>query len=135
MDIFSPKKRSEIMSKVRSKDTSPELKLRKALWSAGLRYRKHYGPHHIDIAFPGKKVAVFVDGCFWHGCPIHGTIPESNKDYWVPKLERNKKRDLERTAALEAEGWTVIRAWEHELKDIDAVVKRIRDAVLSRGPS
>lgn len=135
MDIVTPDKRSEMMSKVKGKDTTPELKLRKALWSAGLRYRKHYGPRKIDIAFPGSKVAVFVDGCFWHGCPMHATIPETNKDYWGPKLERNKQRDRENTTALEAEGWAVIRVWEHELKDIEAVVKSIRDAVLSRGPS
>lgn len=127
-DIYTPEKRSEIMSKVRSKDTSPEIRLRKALWAAGIRYRKHYGPHRIDLAFPEKKVAVFVDGCFWHGCPIHATTPKSNGDYWIPKLERNKQRDRERTAALEAEGWTVIRVWEHEIKNPETVVNRIRDS-------
>jgi DNA mismatch endonuclease (patch repair protein) len=129
MDIFIPEKRSEIMSKVKGKDTSPEVRLRKALWAAGFRYRKHYGPHKIDVAFPGRKVAVFVDGCFWHGCPAHASIPESNMEYWVPKLERNKRRDFEVTAALEAQGWAVIRIWEHELKDIDGAVRRIREAI------
>lgn len=124
-DIFDSKKRSEIMSRIKGKDTAPELKLRRALWEAGLRYRKHFGPYRIDIAFPGRKVAIFVDGCFWHGCPIHATKPESNKNYWNPKLERNKQRDRETTAALEAEGWTVIRVWEHDLKKMDSAKEMI----------
>jgi len=129
MDNMSAEDRSLTMSKIRSKDTSPELALRRTLWSAGLRYRKHYGPFKIDIAFPGKKVAVFVDGCFWHGCPEHGTSPSSNQAYWAPKLERNKRRDRERTARLEAEGWTVIRIWEHDLKHPEDVVRMIIERV------
>lgn len=129
MDRFTPEKRSVIMSKIKGKNTGPELILRHALWASGLRYRKHYGPCKIDIAFPGKKVAVFVDGCFWHGCPEHGTSPSSNQAYWAPKLERNKQRDREQTARLEGEGWTVIRIWEHELKHPEDVVRRIIERV------
>ena len=122
------------MSRVKGKDTRPELKLRKALWAAGFRYRKHYGPHRIDIAFPWRKVAVFVDGCFWHSCPVHGTVPEANKDYWQSKLERNRSRDLRTTAALESEGWTVIRVWEHELNDLPLVVERIVGRMTNTNP-
>ncbi|TFG82701.1 MAG: very short patch repair endonuclease [Erysipelotrichales bacterium] len=121
-----------MMSKVKGKDTAPELKLRKALWAAGLRYRKNYGPHRIDIAFPGRKIAVFVDGCFWHGCPMHGTIPETNKEYWIPKLERNKQRDQERTAALKAEGWIVIRVWEHEVRSPQDIIMSIQRTISGR---
>lgn len=129
MDVFSTKKRSEIMSKVKGKNTRPELDLRKILWASGMRYRTHYGPHRIDIAFPGAKVAIFVDGCFWHGCPIHGKVPKSNRDYWAPKLDRNKQRDVETKAALEADGWTVIRLWSHEIKGDPSIVNRIQRAV------
>ena len=132
MDVFTKEKRSEIMSKVKSKDTAPELKYRKALWAAGLRYRIHYGPHRIDIAFPRKRIAVFVDGCFWHGCPVHGEIPESNREYWAPKLNRNVQRDRETTAALESEGWTVIRIWEHDLKKPEGPVALVIDVVHDR---
>lgn len=124
-DVFTKEKRSEIMSKVRGKDTKPEIRLRKELWHRGYRYRKQYGPCRIDIAFPGRKVAIFVDGCFWHMCPMHCKIPESNRDYWEPKLKRNVDRDKERTAMLETQGWTVLRIWEHELKNIDEVAERI----------
>lgn len=129
-DIFDPEKRSEIMSKVKGKDTAPELMLRRALWEAGLRYRKHYGPHRIDIAFPCKKVAIFVDGCFWHGCPLHASTPKTNADYWIPKLEMNKRRDRETTAALEDEGWIVIRVWEHELKSPESMIESIKQVIV-----
>jgi len=89
MDMFSQEKRSEIMSSIKSKNTKPEILIRKALWKKGYRYRLHYGVEKIDIAFPSRKVAIFVDGCFWHMCPIHGNVPKSNKSYWVPKLKKN----------------------------------------------
>lgn len=134
MDFLTPEDRSARMSRIRGKDTTPELKLRKALWDAGLRYRKQYGRRKIDIAFPGRRVAVFVDGCFWHGCPLHGTVPDSNRGYWLPKLERNKQRDRENTAVLKDEGWTVIRVWEHELKEIGSVTSMIDGVVKGRDP-
>lgn len=132
MDTFSQKKRSEIMSRVRSKNTGPEKELCKALWLAGFRYRKHYGPFKIDIAFPGKKVAVFIDGCFWHGCPAHGRLPATNVKYWGPKLERNKKRDIERNVLLQEDGWTVIRVWSHELKHLESVLQDISNILNSK---
>lgn len=126
VDRFSKEKRSKIMSAIRSKDTKPELNLRRALWAQGLRYRIHYGKEKIDIAFPKKRVAIFVDGCFWHGCPIHGHKPKTNKSYWIPKLEKNKERDIRKDKRLVKDGWKVIRFWEHELENILDVIKKIR---------
>ncbi len=108
--------RSKLMSKIRSKGTSPEMALRRALWHSGIRYRVQYGKERIDIAFPGKKVAVFVDGCFWHSCPIHGHIPKSNIGYWKPKLERNIEMARAKDARLIEYGWQVLHFWEHEIK-------------------
>jgi len=105
------------MSAIPSRHTSPELALRKALRERGLSYRLHYGKERIDIAFPGKKIAVFVDGCFWHQCPLHGHLPKSNRRYWLPKLERNKKRAKEKDKRLRKLGWKVIHVWEHEFNN------------------
>lgn len=130
-DIMSAEKRSELMSKVRGKDTEPELALRKALWSCGLRYRLHADlPGKPDLAFLGPRVAVFVDGCFWHGCPEHGSIPESNSEFWERKLERNQQRDEEVSRKLRNDGWTVLRYWEHEIQsDLPRVVGEVEDVV------
>jgi len=101
-------------------DTKPELALRRALHGAGYRYRKDYrldlgGGTRVrpDIAFTARRVAVFVDGCFWHVCPEHGTRPAANTWYWEPKLARNVERDRAADAALIAAGWQVVRIWEH----------------------
>lgn len=125
VDKVSKETRSKIMSAIRSKNTKPEVSLRKALWAKGFRYRAQYGKEKIDIAFPSMKVAIFVDGCFWHGCPIHSHIPKSNKGYWVPKLKKNIERDLTNNSKLKTEGWIVLRFWEHELNNVDAVIKQI----------
>jgi len=104
----------------RRRDTKPELSLRRVLHARGLRFRVDYRIRaeeivvRPDIVFTRPRVAVFVDGCFWHGCPQHGNIPTHNQLYWVPKLERNRVRDGVVTTALTRSGWTVIRAWEHE---------------------
>src|SRR3954471_17708473 len=99
-------------------DTKPELALRTALHARGLRFRKDFlirasdGTRtKVDVAFTRARVAVFVDGCFWHSCPEHGTTPRANADYWTPKLARNRERDRRATAALDADGWHVIRLW------------------------
>lgn len=110
---------SERMSQARRRDTKPEVDVRRLLHARGLRYRVTYpvpglARRTIDIAFTRAKVAVFLDGCFWHSCPEHRTSPRSNADWWRTKLERNAARDTETTAALEADGWTVLRFWEHE---------------------
>jgi DNA mismatch endonuclease (patch repair protein) len=114
-DKFSKAVRSKIMSKIKQRDTKPEIALRKALSKEGYRYRLHYGNPKIDIAFVSKKVAVFVDGCFWHMCPKHSHFPKSNRKFWVPKLKRNKARDKKTNKVLAKMGWKVIRIWEHDI--------------------
>jgi DNA mismatch endonuclease (patch repair protein) len=103
----------------RGTGTKPETALRSALHAAGLRFRKDYRldlgrvKARPDIVFTKAKVAVFVDGCYWHSCPEHGTVPVRNPEYWTPKLARNVERDREQDAALRDAGWTVVRIWEH----------------------
>jgi DNA mismatch endonuclease (patch repair protein) len=103
----------------RRRDTRPELKIRSLLHRTGFRFfadrRIQAGGRTVrpDIVFPRRKVAVFIDGCFWHGCPEHGRIPRVNSEYWSWKLEQNLERDARVTAALRTEGWHVIRIWEH----------------------
>ncbi|MET0084739.1 MAG: very short patch repair endonuclease [Sedimenticola sp.] len=124
---MTPEQRSRCMSKIKGKDTKPELLLRKALWKKGLRYRIHYKlPGRPDIAFVGKRLAIFVDGCFWHGCPEHGVSPKSRSEFWKKKLERNRERDKEVNEALAEDGWLVMRFWEHEIMDdLPSVVRKI----------
>lgn len=114
----SPARRA-IMQGNRGRDTAPELALRRILHSQGLRYRVHRAPvaglrRRADIVFVGVKVAVFLDGCFWHLCPDHGHIPLTNHDYWEPKLLRNVQRDRDTDTRLAKEGWASIRIWEHQ---------------------
>lgn len=126
VDKISKEKRSKVMRSIKSVDTKPEERLRKALFSKGYRYRKHHGEHKIDIAFPSRKIAIFVDGCFWHMCPKHGKLPKSNKRYWTPKLKRNVERDKKINAHLKKTGWKVIRIWECEiLESTTSVVNTI----------
>lgn len=130
-----PLTRSEIMQRVKQKDSAPELALRTALFKRGLRYCLHRRIEGVavDIAFISAKVAVFVDGCFWHGCPIHATFPKSNQSYWLPKLAENKARDQRQSEKLCSAGWKVIRAWEHECSPPHRrVVDRIERAVMRR---
>ena len=120
----------------KGKGTKPELIVRKALREAGYPgYRLNWGkaPGHPDICYPGMRVAVFVNGCFWHQCPIcRPHLPRHNSDYWIPKLRRNVERDAEKTAALEEEGWTVVVVWECELKkNLDVAISRIVSALES----
>ena len=110
------KTRSRLMARIRSKDTKPELALRRELWHNGLRYRLQYGEEKIDIAFPNIKLAIFVDGCFWHSCPIHGHIPKSNCGYWELKLKGNVRRALLKDIKLQRKGWEVVHFWEHEVE-------------------
>ena len=83
----------------------------------------------IDIAFPSKKVAVFVDGCFWHGCPLHSHVPKSNIDYWIPKLEKNKERAILKNERLKNSGWKILHFWEHEVDDLDSILNKIKQAL------
>lgn len=104
----------------RKRDTKPEIAVRSLLHAKGLRFRKHYAIKladrtvRPDIVFTRRKVAVFIDGCFWHACAIHGNVPRANTDYWSPKLQRNVERDLLTDAALAQAGWRIVRVWEHE---------------------
>lgn len=107
------------MQTQRRRDTSCEIALRSHIHKLGLRYRVDARPlkawrRRADLVFASAKVAVFVDGCFWHGCPSHGTLPKANSEWWEAKLARNQARDAETNATLAAAGWAVIRVWEHE---------------------
>lgn len=111
--------RSENMSRIRGRDTSPEVELRHAVWRLGLRYRLNRRVAGIrpDFIFPGIRLAVFVDGCFWHGCPDHYVRPRSsNAEFWASKLRQNVARDERQSKQLQAQGWRVIRVWEHEVE-------------------
>lgn len=123
---------SSQMARMPTRDSQPELKLRSALHSAGMRYRLHRRdlPGSPDICFGPAQVAVFVDGCFWHWCPDHGSIPKNNRDWWLEKLSKNRDRDRRVDSELEAFGWLSIRVWEHE--DIDVAAMRIKSLVNTR---
>lgn len=110
---------SRRMAKVRQKGTDAELALRRELHRIGLRYRIDYEvlrkPRRVaDVAFPARKIAVFVDGCFWHGCPEHATWPKHNAEFWREKIEANRRRDADTNERLRSLGWTVLRFWSHE---------------------
>ncbi len=122
------------MARIGGKDTKPELMLRRALWGIGLRYRVHYKTRagRIDIAFPGRKVAIFVDGCFWHKCSIHFVEPASRNEFWSDKIQENVKRDRRQNAYLAELGWTVMRFWEHEIyNDLDSIKHKINATLLN----
>jgi DNA mismatch endonuclease (patch repair protein) len=119
------------MSRIRGRDTKPEVALRSALWRSGLRFRKSSRLRgKPDIVFPTERLVVFVDGCFWHRCPQHHTKPASNADFWDRKLSANVERDRRTDDILGADGWIVLRVWEHEVEDkLEDVARRIQQAV------
>ncbi|WP_055716530.1 very short patch repair endonuclease [Streptomyces torulosus] len=121
------------MSRQGSRDTTPEVAVRKLLHAAGLRYRVNVpvpgmARRTIDIVFPKAKIAIFMDGCFWHGCPKHATHPKANAEWWRRKLNKNIARDQETTEHLREAGWTVLRYWEHEAPNV--VAEDVQSAVL-----
>jgi len=120
-DVFDAEKRSAVMRRVKGKDTTPELKVRRALTRLGARYRLHRKdlPGSPDIVLPGRRLALFVHGCFWHGhdCARGARVPKQNRDYWTAKVGRNVARDAKSRAELEAQGWRVETIWECELKN------------------
>ena len=127
-DVFSKKKRSQVMSAIRSKgNKATELKLASILRAAGVKgWRRHLPlTGKPDFVFPRNRVALFVDGCFWHGCPVHCRRPNSNRGYWFSKILRNQKRDAAVRKGLRASGWRVLRIWEHELRFPCRVARRI----------
>jgi len=121
-DVYPADKRSAVMRRVKGRDTTPEVKVRRALTALGARYRLHRKdlPGSPDIVLPGRRLALFVHGCFWHGhdCARGARVPKANRDYWVAKLARNRARDAWSRTALEAAGWRVEILWECELKDV-----------------
>ena len=120
------------MKRMGRKDTAPELALRRALTARRLRYRLHRRdlPGTPDIAFVGARVAVFVDGCFWHSCPEHAVMPKANREWWQEKLDANRARDARKDEALVHAGWLPVHVWEHE--DPDLVADRLVALVASR---
>lgn len=133
-DVLTPEQRRLNMSRIRGRDTKPEIALRSALHAKGLRFRLHRKdlPGAPDIVFPGARLAVFVDGCFWHGCPIHNVTPKTNADFWSKKLKGNRARDAQVNATLETSGWRVTRIWEHEVRnELEEVVRRVNAFVRS----
>jgi len=128
LDTITIEKRSEMMSKVRSKNTSPELAVRKLVFALGYRYRLHGKnlPGKPDLVFPGKKKVIFVHGCFWHGHDCkRGSVPATNKEFWLPKLQKNKLRDSEILSRLDNMGWKTLVIWQCQLKDKDALKNAI----------
>jgi len=121
----------------RRSDTGPERRLRAALHGRGLRFREQYpvttasGVIRVDVAFPTLRLAVLVDGCFWHCCPIHGTTPKSHASYWAQKLQRNSARDRANQIALADAGWEVLRIWEHV--ETDSAAQMVEEACRRRG--
>jgi len=116
------------MARTGRRDTAPELELRRLLHGRGRRYRVDYQivpgvRRRADLAFVGPRIAVFVDGCFWHGCPEHATWPMANREFWREKIETNRRRDRDTDHRLTDAGWRVLRVWEHE--DPGTAVKRI----------
>lgn len=137
MDRISPSDRSRVMSRVKSRDTSPEIALRRALRELGLTgYRIGRPlPGKPDLAFGKAKVAVFADGCFWHRCPVCFRAPKSHRAYWGPKIRSNVERYRKADAALLALGWLPLRLWEHEIRqDPLACARRVADAIAARLP-
>ena len=131
-DVFDKAKRSEVMSRIRHEgNKGTELAMIRLFRLHGIKgWRRRSGIYgKPDFIFPKARIALFVDGCFWHGCPEHGRNPGSNQDYWTQKLRRNRSRDLSVNRELAARGWRVIRVWEHELRRPEEVLDLIERSV------
>jgi DNA mismatch endonuclease (patch repair protein) len=134
-DIFSKRKRSYVMSRVKGKgNEETEVKLMQSFREGRITgWRRHL---HIfgnpDFAFNKKRVAIFVDGCFWHSCPIHGTVPTTNRTFWCDKLERTRIRDRLVNRTLRSRGWRVIRIWQHDLKKPARALSRVQNVLAIR---
>lgn len=134
-----PLTRSEIMSRIRGRDTKPEIAIRRLLFASGWRFRVHYRTPGglVDVAFPKLKVAIQIDGCFWHCCPSHGVMPKSNRSFWSEKLAQNKLRDKRQQRVLKALGWQLLRIWEHSVEEelsrtVESIVSVLRRKSRSR---
>lgn len=127
-DVFTRKKRSAIMSRVKGRGNRlTELRLIEVFRANGfIGWRRNAAVFgRPDFVFPKQRVAVFVDGCFWHGCPIHGSVPATNRKFWLAKLERNKRRDRLVMQELKRRGWKPVRVWQHELRGIAPLLRRL----------
>mgnify|MGYP002619771559 FL=1 len=131
-DVLSKEQRRKNMQAIRAKETALEKLVRKELWKKGIRYRKNVrglmgAP---DIAIKKYKLVVFLDSCYWHGCPEHGVMPKSNREFWEKKIKRNVDRDMEVTKYYKSRSWTILRFWEHEVKqDLGSVIDRIINSI------
>jgi DNA mismatch endonuclease (patch repair protein) len=129
-DVFDQETRSAVMRRVKGRDTSPELVVRKALTGLGARYRLHRKdlPGSPDIVLPGRRLAILVHGCFWHGhdCARGARVPKANRDYWLGKVARNRARDARALEALTTAGWRVETIWECGLKDAEGLTARLK---------
>jgi DNA mismatch endonuclease, patch repair protein len=141
-DVYGPAKRSAVMRAVKGRGTAPERVVRRLVWSLGGRYRLNRAdlPGKPDIVLPGRRLAIFVHGCFWHGhdCARGARVPKANRDYWTAKVARNRARDAKAREALGAAGWRVETVWECELKDRPGLEGRVRswlrDSRFQSGP-
>jgi DNA mismatch endonuclease (patch repair protein) len=131
MDVVSRETRSQIMSRVKQRDSRIELVLRSALWHAGLRYHKHVRMRGIpDLVLRRPKILIFVDSCFWHGCRFHCRRPKTHVKFWQAKIARNRARDLKVNRFYRRRGWMVLRFWEHQLNtNLEGCVDRVLAAV------
>ena len=134
-DVYGPEKRSAVMRRVKGRDTGPEMSVRRALTRLGARYRLHRGdlPGKPDVVMAGRRLVIFVHGCFWHGhdCARGARVPKQNRDYWLGKVGRNRTRDAASREALVALGWRVETIWECDLKDAAGLRVRL-EAMLQR---
>ena len=135
-DRFSPDVRSKIMSKIKGKDTKPEMLIRKELFGKGYRYslRRRFKELNFrpDLVMVSRRTCIFVDGCFWHGCPQCYKRPKTNRRFWKNKIKRNVERDKEQNEFLLEHGWKVIRVWEHDvMKDFNDTIEKIIDKIES----
>jgi DNA mismatch endonuclease, patch repair protein len=135
-DVFTAEKRSAVMRRVKSRDTTPEWVVRRLLWRLGARYRldRRDLPGRPDIVLAGRRLAIFVHGCFWHGhdCARGARVPKANRAYWTGKIAKNRARDTETRNKLEALGWRVEVIWECELKADEALERRLKQVLLPR---
>jgi len=134
-DTVDPRTRSEIMRKIKAKDTKLEKLVRSEMWRRGYRYQKNVRGlvGKPDMVFPGMKTAVFIDSCFWHGCPKHLRVPKSNVDYWSNKIKKNKQRDEAINREYKNSGWQVVRIWEHDIKtSLEETMRKLAQILDSR---
>lgn len=129
---------SDEMRRMPEYSTGPEMLVRQAIFKSGFRYRVKYPVPGVprrtmDIAFPGRRIAIFIDGCFWHGCSEHRSIPKNNYEWWKAKIDQNRKRDRDTDERLVSAGWSVLRYWEHD--PVEKIVQELQDLIKSRPPS